>query len=490
VQDGYQLKLVAEHTWADCLRLGEAAFSPDGKTLYLMKQPDELNLGSGGVSFWPEALALAALVVVWIAVRRVVTAVRQRQDRLKVYCRGCGYDLGGTAEGGVCPECGKERRVRGRSVARRVVPPACAAMLLVGASVCAYVMGWRSQLPQCLVPTGPCSRVAYGWAERVSPAWAQDHCILGGDLVRIDAKGGGVGAEPVLSLSGCIGGVRLSHDGRTAAVLGAGRAGYTARVFDLSTGREIAQRAMKGEPQPGGTLIGFDAKGRLLVADNDREQGRASLVAWDPFSRAETALGEERVGTMQMGKLTLTLAPSYAVSGDGARLVSVSSSLGDTPVEVATWDTASGARTVVKGNWEGARAGAGTFAVDGKGPMVYLPVAGNPTFWDLPGGKRVTPGRMRTRYLNGPCALAEEAGVVATVGTFDSSLIVMRCGSAEQVAEIALPRKTIVMRVAISADGERVAVVGFDYTGGKTGMDVKYVHRVYLYELSGRGEER
>lgn len=487
IQDGYRLKLVAEHTWADCPQLGQAAFSPDGATLYLMKQPSELNLGAAAVTLWPEYLAILALVVLWTGGKRIAFAVRHRQQRGRVYCRGCGYDLSGAAEVAVCSECGKSIRGRGRvagkGLARRALPWVAAVMVVTAGAACAYLLHWRSAVPEWLIPSGPCSRTAYIWAANVSAEMADAVAAPAGELVRIDSRTGAADPTPTAHHSRCFGGLRLSPDGQTAYLTGFRRS-MLVHAVDVATGAEVAQRSIAGR-SPGDVVVGFDGSGRALVAESDQATKRATVSAWDPRTGQDAVVLDEPAGVLDLGALPLLMTPSYAVSHDGSRLVSVSSSLGGSPVEVAVTSTQTRERVVVAGDWSHVSASSGHFDVNGDGSMLYLPVSGNPACWSLPSGDKLSPARERTRYLNDSCCSAPAAGLVAVASPLDNSLLVLRWGTAETVAEIVLPRRTVVKSVAAAADGRHIAVVGFDYVGGARPKGVRYVHRVYLYEVIG-----
>ncbi|MFT3683497.1 MAG: hypothetical protein QM783_01000 [Phycisphaerales bacterium] len=485
MRDELQLKLVAEHTWADCPNLGNAAFSPDGTTLYLLKRPDELNVGAMAVWFWPEVLSLIALVLLAKTLRRVWVVARHRQDRAKMYCRGCGYDLSATATEAVCPECGKGKRVAGRGAIRRVLPVGVVALLMVGALACAYAMHWRMSTPEWLVPSGPYSRMAFEWAHRVAPTWVAELAEPAGEIVKIDAATGRLETASAVRMSQCMGEMRLSRDGTLAVVVGYRREKWIVRAMDLHTGGFVSERAVAGQPQYGGIILGFDTRDCALVSGTNDERRVASVMAWDPRTGVVSPVSEEPTGSMKISNDDTRLMPSYALSGDGSVLVSVTSTLDSRPVAVSATNTITGIRTTVGSDWKQVMASNGAFAVNADGSAVYLPKAGRPMCWSLLSGARITPERVETKYLNSPCDSADEAGMVAVANSMDSSIVVLRWGTTEQLAEAALPRKTVVRQVAFSSDGRHVAVVGFDYAGGIRPKGGEYVHRVYLFELRG-----
>lgn len=105
------------------VRADGIAVSPDGSSVFVSGTASVVNVWAVLVSLWPEIggtfVGLVLLLVLW-RVRRIKQTPRLLGEP---HCRSCNYCLKGNVTDR-CPECGcsTQRRIIGRSVARRSVP--------------------------------------------------------------------------------------------------------------------------------------------------------------------------------------------------------------------------------------------------------------------------------------------------------------------------------------------------------------------------------
>ncbi len=113
--------------------IGRTVFSADGKSIYVLLQPEAVNIWSLLVYRWPEILGVVVGGVILITVLIARRAARRKLIRGKPHCRECSYCLEGCPSD-ICPECGHDHSrkgvVVGKPLWRRLTPILAPALLV------------------------------------------------------------------------------------------------------------------------------------------------------------------------------------------------------------------------------------------------------------------------------------------------------------------------------------------------------------------------
>lgn len=262
-----------------------AAFSTDGRVLYILRNDQAVNIWVVLIYHWPEILG-SFTAILMIVCSYAIWRIRQRRRIVgEPHCRRCNYCLRGIA-GDRCPECGAPavQPIIGKPTWRRALPFA----LPLSIAVMGYGSLWACGVPR----SGSLGTWVNWWSYDVS-AWAQDKGVslqrwnrlvlrvLEIDVVTGRTLGTLITRPGVVSLGGPF---TVTPDG-DALLMTVGVGDHLALV---STGSGRVLRTLASSDFSSGVtdywrqFAGFDAHGTTaFVVMLDTPQERTKLLRWN-----------------------------------------------------------------------------------------------------------------------------------------------------------------------------------------------------------------
>jgi hypothetical protein len=278
-----------------------AAFTPDGRVVYVHLHAPLIDLWPVLVSWWPEALAVVCgLLTLWLAAR--LWRVRARpQERGKPYCRRCNYDVSShvkrqpgshrwiiPSDDARCPECGarlsRRRGLRaGRGLVRRTVFVSSLWLLSVTAMIVGLCYGLPRQGSVSRWRSWP-SMWAANLAIEHQIAWLLQHVRDGDAVVEVDLQRGGQQRTVLVRTRKSYEPIVIAPDGRSMFVT---RQGHVIDRYQLPSGKLIEWMQMPGR-------VTVDVGSPAVIGFSS--DGDSAYVQWASDTSALSGVSEWNLG--------------------------------------------------------------------------------------------------------------------------------------------------------------------------------------------------
>ncbi|MBX3407943.1 MAG: hypothetical protein KF869_14385 [Phycisphaeraceae bacterium] len=496
-------------------RISHISFSPDGHTAYCLVPGQRVDLWALGREWWPELLGgvLTLLVLAYLLV--LLRVLRRPQRRGAPHCRNCNYDVTvqaphsvlprrerqQPARGTLCPECGTDlslrRPRRGRSLARRMLVPS----VLLGVCAAGYIALHAARVPR----TGPLGNAPEVWSSWVDDldarhklAAIRKHQTAVARIIRVDTRTGEILGALRTMRGYPMGDMRVSPDGRFIAVVGDPTTLLWIRTSD---GRTVA-RTSGGEFRGGGVhpefVVGFSGPAHspwVYFAAVDLAAGTSRLVRWRPGDGIQQVVIEEPAYEMAYANgVTAHHVRRYALLHWPEGIATVSAPSFTEAHQTSRYEL------TVRGDVEHGSQVVRVIPVrdsfvlmsplvpSPEGQSLFLSASSRGIIGiDLRTGE--TLGTVRPALAQPPNQeLAMSAdGQRLFVPVFPNSVLVRDISQRRWVAELKFPPEFIAPTPEPSPDGRWLAVVAFH--SNRAGAGARYLHELFLYDLSAIGKE-
>ena len=480
-------------------RIGSAAFSKDGRSIFVLIHPQGVNIWALIVYRWPEVLGglagLGTLCAGWVLWRIV------RRERLvgKPYCPKCNYCLEGCPSDR-CPECGYERARLGAVVGRALWRRTLAVVVVLAMIVAGYASLWVAAVPrdaQAKTWFNWWSVDLLAWAKDRGYRWITDHGQFVNRVLEVEVALGRA-KRVLITWPGYMGlPLALSPDGSGLLIEWPGDA---LAIVSTTSGRIVGKLTCGDQPQARLSgwrqLAGFSDDGKTAyVVWLDQPRRKTQLLAWDLETGGAKVVFEAdaEVHQNEKGREMVRAKRFYHIPGhsDTRVLELPRGHRVRGQVDMPVRDLARGAevvRVISSRIWPWTEP---VFSLDGQRMYLqtcylFIGIAG----WDLATGDPLPGLTQFMAYGLSPSPLPAYdaqherlfvAGRSHRPLTHTPVILALDMREHHLIGGFRCPTYSMLQKVYVSADGRRLGAIGFESDKRRRRRSV---HQLWLYDLS------